>query len=176
MDYANSHHRHVHEGATFEIADQSEIEDLIANEVEDGEEKSATAFREAGEALRRVWDFIFSDTAGRPLEFSKQAYEEHFKNCEHVAADNRERQQVAMITRNMFVITLMLRPDRLEGFNSIRTLATLLDVSRETLSRIQIRASEALKFHARSQRVQPRATGLQDRLKRNKGKKTKSKQ
>jgi len=163
MPYAHSHHLHVHEGTTHEIADQSEIDALIANELEDGEERSETAFREAGEAIRRVWDFIFSDTAGRPVTFGQ------------LEVDNPEadRKAVRLITRNLFIITLMIRPERLDAFNTIRSLSKLLDVSHETLSRIQLRASESLNFHARSQRVRPTATALHERLKRNKGSKKK---
>ena len=166
--FANSHHHRYHEGREFEPSEESEIEQLIAAEADPDEgEKKMDAFREAGEAMAKLWRFIFSDTAGNPVEFSREA-------LLHVAADesiktNRDRQTVNIITRNLFVITLMTKPELLPGADTLRSLAKVLDVSHETLSRAQLRASDTLRFHARSQKEKPRTGTLAERLKRNKG-------
>ncbi len=166
--FANSHHRRYHEGQEFEPSEESEIEQLIAAEVDPDEgEKKMDSFREAGEAMAKLWRFIFSDTAGNPVEFGKESLVN--VGVEESIKTNRDRQTVNIITRNLFVITLMTRPELLPGADTLRSLEKVLEVSRETLSRTQLRASDTLRFHARSQKEKPRAGTLAERLKRNKG-------
>ena len=96
----------------------------------------ADAWRIAGEAIARLWDYIFSDAAGRPF-------------------DPIDQHAAQVVIRNFFVITLMVRPDRLPGCQSLRALALMLNTSHETLSRIQLRAADKLNLRSRSQRARP---------------------
>ena len=121
--------------------------EAITHEERDG---GTGGWEAAAEAMQKLWDFIFSNSAG-------EAYEE-------ITDVNAQ-----IIIRNFFVVTLMVRPDRMNGAQSLRQLAHVLKVSHETLSRIQLRLSDQMSYHARSQRAQPRDGTVADRLRRNKG-------